>query len=277
MQKKCPDCGAHGACLEGEGVCECKGPWSGSDCSTPVCNCNGRGTCNDQAKCNCKEGWAGDDCTTIVRVPKFEDTFALNFVFGFSTDGVQTDKNGAIPVKPFLGKDIDLSDWSSWSFLLFFLSEARKDPELLIRTESDKTWIEAFYEHEMGKALNLTGFPRKYYGAKSSDFEAYFEEEKKTPEEFSAWMKTLWYGTQRSARRLFMQADPEKHVKSKSGPEQGQVVQCSHENVILNPFMNQVPGSEEYVYDPIEFEKRLWKFMREERQDELPFVGFQPE
>jgi hypothetical protein len=248
-----------------------------------VCNCNSRGICNDQAKCDCIQGWAGDDCTTIVRVPKFEDTLALDFVFGFSTDGVQTDKNGVIPVKPFLGKDTHLSDWSAWSFLLYFLSEARKDPNLLIRAETiqKQSWIEEFYEDAMNSTFGFS-LPRHYYGAKSTDFEAYFEEEKWDEPKIDAWMKALWYGTQRSARQLFTRGDPAKRVQGNSEPKIGEIVQCTHDNVILNPFMKNVSKTVceradcVYVYDPVAFEKRLWDFMNRRRPEELGLVGFQP-
>jgi len=231
---------------------------------------------HDQAKCDCNQGWAGDGCTTIVRVPKFEDTLALDFVFGFSTDGVQTDKNGVIPVKPFLGKDVHLSDWGSWSFLLYFLSEARKVPELLIRAETiqEQSWIEEFYENAMNETFGFE-LPGNFYGANYTDLEAYFQEEKWDESEIDAWMKELWYGTQRSTRRLFARADPMKRARAKSEPGLGEAVQCSHENVILNPFMKKV-SDEKHVYDPIAFEKMLWNFMLSQRKEEVGLVGFQP-
>merc|ERR1711871_1192105 len=284
MKKSCPDCGANGKCvdMDGEGICECKASWIGSDCSTPVCknNCNNRGRCNERAECKCIPGWDGDDCSRLVRVPKFEDTLALNFVFGFSTLGVQTDRNGLIPIKPVLLKEGRLSHWASWSYLLYFLHEAKKNSDLYVREESSREprWIEEFYEYSMNETFKFQ-MKKSFYGAKYSDFEQHFLDMGKDQTQLDSWMKALWFGTQRSAaRRLFKQSDATKRLAGVSDPKPGETVKCTHEHLILNPFMKK-DANGDLRYDPIEFEERLWSFLHEVKASpyrQQNFVGFRP-
>ena len=282
MKRSCPDCGTHGQCIDmdGEGVCKCKESWTGSDCSTPVCenNCNNRGRCNERATCECIPGWDGNDCSRIVRVAEYEDTLALNFVLGFSTRGVQTDKNGLIPIKPVLVEDGKLSHWSSWSFLLYFLEESRKNPDLLIREESirEATWLEEFYEYSMNQTFHFK-MNKKFYGARYPDFEEHFLAMGKDQSYIESWMKLLWYGTQRSARQLFKRSDTTKRLPGVSEPKAGETVKCTYEHVILNPFM-KMDTNGDYIYDQIEFEQRLWSFLEVKGSSyrQKNFVGFRP-
>ncbi|KAK3249113.1 hypothetical protein CYMTET_41449, partial [Cymbomonas tetramitiformis] len=66
--KSCPfDCSYHGPCVEGR--CLCDPEWTGVDCSVRQCphNCSGHGTCiSSRGVCLCKRPYAGSDCSQEV-------------------------------------------------------------------------------------------------------------------------------------------------------------------------------------------------------------------
>ena len=65
-EQKCgdPECSGHGKCQErvNKYHCVCEDGWEGDVCETPVCNCNGHGTCEEPNVCICNKNWQGEAC-----------------------------------------------------------------------------------------------------------------------------------------------------------------------------------------------------------------------